>query len=38
LSMNLYKSVGEDAHLQQFRCVDFVEELMYGHLRKEPVK
>jgi hypothetical protein len=38
LSMNLYKSNGEDAHLQQFRCVDFVEELMYGHLRKEPLK
>ena len=38
LSMNLYRHVGEDAHLQQFRCVEFVEELMYGHLRKEPLK
>ena len=38
MSMNLYRHVGEDAHLQQFRCVEFVEELMYGHLRKEPLK
>ena len=38
MSMNLYKPVGEDARLQQFKCVEFVEELMYGHLRKEPLK
>jgi hypothetical protein len=38
MSMNLYRHVGEDARLQQFRCVEFVEELMYGHLRKEPLK
>ena len=38
LSVNLYKRVGDDARLQQFKCVEFVEELMYGHLRKEPLK
>jgi hypothetical protein len=38
MSMNLYKHVGEDAQLQQFKCVEFVEELMYGGLRKEPLK
>ena len=38
VSLNLYKRVGEDARLQQFKCVEFVEELMYGHLRKEPLK
>lgn len=38
MSMTLYKRVGEDARLQQFKCVEFVEELMYGHLRKEPLK
>lgn len=38
MSMNLYKRVGEDARLEQFKCVEFVEELMYGHLRKEPLK
>ena len=38
MSMNLYKRQGEDARLQQFKCVEFVEELMYGHLRKTPLK
>ena len=38
LSMNLYRHIGEDAVLQQFKCVEFVEELMYGSLRKEPLK
>ncbi len=38
LSVNLYKRVGDDARLQQFKCVEFVEELMYGHLRREPLK
>ncbi|HEY4941826.1 MAG TPA: hypothetical protein VII56_10390 [Rhizomicrobium sp.] len=37
LKMNLYRRVGEDARLQQFKCVEFVEELMYGRLRKEPL-
>lgn len=38
MSMNLYKRQGEDARLNQFKCVEFVEELMYGHLRKTPLK
>lgn len=38
IAMNLYRRQGEDARLQQFKCVEFVEELMYGHLRKEPLK
>jgi hypothetical protein len=38
ISMNLYKRLGEDARLNQFKCVEFVEELMYGDLRKEPLK
>jgi hypothetical protein len=37
IATNLYKAVGEDAQLQQFKCVEFVEELMYGHLRKNPL-
>ncbi len=37
IAFNLYKAVGEDAQLQQFKCVEFVEELMYGHLRKHPL-
>lgn len=37
ISTILYKKVEEDAQLQQFKCVEFVEELMYGHLRKNPL-
>jgi hypothetical protein len=37
IGFNLYRAVGEDAQLQQFKCVEFVEELMYGHLRKNPL-
>lgn len=37
LSMNLYKRTDEHAQLSQFKCVEFVEELIYGHLRKEPL-
>ena len=33
ISMNLYKRVGKDAQLQQFKCVEFVEELIYGKWR-----
>ncbi|MCZ6617612.1 MAG: hypothetical protein O7E57_05725 [Gammaproteobacteria bacterium] len=36
MSMTLYRRVGRDAQLQQFKCVEFVEELMYGDLRKVP--
>ncbi|MAE96845.1 MAG: hypothetical protein CL910_19525 [Deltaproteobacteria bacterium] len=37
IRMPLYKLVDDDAHLQRFNCVEFVEELMYGHLRKRPL-
>jgi hypothetical protein len=38
MSMVMYRRLGDDARLQQFKCVEFVEELMYGDLRKEPLK
>jgi hypothetical protein len=37
MSMNFYKMQGEDAQLPQFKCVEFVEETMYGKLRKRPL-
>jgi hypothetical protein len=37
IRMPVYRRVGTDARLMQFNCVEFVEELMYGHLRKEPL-
>ena len=38
IRMPLYRHVDPDARLGQFKCVEFVEELMYGHLRKTPIK
>jgi hypothetical protein len=38
MSMPLYRHVNAGARLGQFKCVEFVEELMYGHLRKAPLK
>jgi hypothetical protein len=38
ISMPLYRHINKDARLGQFKCVEFVTELMYGHLRKEPLK
>ena len=37
IRLNLYRLVGDDARLQQFNCVEFVEELLYGHLRANPL-
>jgi hypothetical protein len=36
--MPLYRRLEKNAQLMEFRCVEFVEELMYGHLRKQPDK
>jgi hypothetical protein len=36
MRMPLYRRVEENAQLLEFRCVEFVEDLMYGHLRKQP--
>ena len=38
IRMPLYRHVGPDARLGQFKCVEFVEELMYGHLRRNPIR
>jgi len=36
ISMPLYRRVEKNARLLEFRCVEFAEELLYGHLRKKP--
>ena len=38
ISMPLYRHVEANAQILEFRCVEFVEDLMYGHLRKQPSK
>jgi hypothetical protein len=35
MSMPLYRRVEKDAQILEFRCVEFVEDLIYGHLRKQ---
>ena len=35
LRVPLYRRVEANAQLLEFKCVEFVEELMYGHLRKK---
>ena len=35
MSMPLYRRMENNARLMEYKCVQFVEELMYGHLRKE---
>jgi hypothetical protein len=38
IAFPLYRRIEPDARLGQFKCVEFVEELLYGHLRKHPIK
>ena len=35
VSLPLYRRMEEDVQLLEFRCVEFSEELLYGHLRKK---
>ena len=37
MSMPLYRRMDKNAQLVEYKCVEFVEELMYGHLRKQAV-
>lgn len=35
MSMPLYRRLEKNAQLLEYKCVEFVEELMYGHLKKK---
>jgi hypothetical protein len=35
ISMPLYRRIEPNAQLMEFRCVEFVEELAFGHLRRQ---
>ena len=37
ISFPLYRRIERDAQLMEFKCVEFVEELMYGQWRKNPL-
>ncbi len=38
ISMPLYRRMEPDARLMDFRCVEFVEELIYGEFRRKPLE
>jgi hypothetical protein len=38
ISMPLYRRMEPEARLMDFRCVEFVEELMYGEWRRHPLE
>jgi hypothetical protein len=37
IGMPLYRRLERNAQLMDFKCVEFVEELLYGQLRKQPL-
>ena len=37
ISMPLYRRLEKNAQLMDFKCVEFVEELLYGQWRKKPL-
>ena len=37
MSMPLYRRQEKNAQLMDFKCVEFVEELIYGQWRKQPL-
>jgi hypothetical protein len=37
ISMALYRRQEKNAQLLDFKCVEFVEELLYGQYRKRPL-
>jgi len=37
ISMPLYRRVEKNAQIMEYKCVEFAEEVLYGHLRKQPL-
>jgi hypothetical protein len=38
MSMPLYRRLEKNAQLLEYKCVEFAEEVLYGHLRKQPLQ
>lgn len=38
MSFRLYRHTGSDAHLMEFKCVEFTEDLLYGEFYKQPAE
>jgi hypothetical protein len=37
ISMPLYRNIEKNAQILEFKCVEFAEDVIYGHLRKVPL-
>ena len=37
ISMPIYRRLEPNIQLLEYRCIEFVEEFLYGHVRKEPL-
>ena len=37
ISMPLYRRLEPNMQMLEYRCIEFAEEFLYGHLRKEPL-
>ena len=37
ISMPLYRRIEKNAQILEFKCVEFAEDVIYGHLRKVPL-
>jgi len=35
IAMPLYRHVEANAHLMEFQCIPFAEDILYGHLRRQ---
>jgi hypothetical protein len=38
IAMPLYRRIEKNAQILEFKCIEFAEDLIYGHLRKVPLK
>jgi hypothetical protein len=38
MNMPLYRRLEKNAQLLEYKCVEFSEEVLYGHLRKQPTQ
>jgi hypothetical protein len=38
IRLPLYRRLEENARVLEFKCVEYAEDLMYGHLRRKPTR
>jgi hypothetical protein len=38
MSMPIYRRLEKGAQIIEYKCVEFAEEVLYGHLRKQPIQ